>query len=106
MRSLTDIGRKVNMILQKYEPNTKARIDNKERDVSFLKRIKYHFLYYYLDRDTIVDLETFFECNKIGSILIKYSKEDGCPIRKPINEVDMLRNANETSLSSSSIPQK
>ena len=58
---MTDIGNKVNMILQKYESNTKARIDNKERDVSFLNRIKYHFLYYYLDSDTIVDLENNFE---------------------------------------------
>lgn len=97
IKSLTDINNKVNMIKQKYEPKTKARIDNKERDVSFLGRIKYHFLDCYLDPDAIVDLEDNFERNKIDSILNKYSNEDCGPIRKNINQVEMLRNTNKTS---------
>ena len=96
MKRLTDIDNKVNMILQKYEAKTKARNDNKERDVSFLNRIKYHFLDYYFTPDAIVDLENNFERNKIDNILNKYSKEDWSPIRKNINQVDMLRNANRT----------
>lgn len=72
MKSLTDIDNKVNMIVQKYEPKTKARIDNKERDVSFLNRIKYHFLDYYFDPDATVDLDNNFERNEIDSILNKY----------------------------------
>ena len=97
MKNFTDIDNKVNMIVQKYEPKTKARIDSKERDVRFLNRIKYHFLEYYFDPNAIVDLENNFERNKIGSILIKYSKEDGSPIRKFINQVYMLKNKNKTS---------
>ena len=96
MKRLTDIDNKVNMILQKYEAKTKARNDNKERDVSFLNQIKYHFLDYYFIPDAIVDLENNFERNKIDNILNKYSKEDWSPIRKNINQVDMLRNANRT----------
>ena len=96
MKRLTDIDNKVNVIVKKYEPKTKARIDNKERDVSFLNRIKYHFLDYYFDPDATVDLENSFERNKIDSILNKYSKEDGGPIRENINQIDMLRSANRT----------
>ena len=90
IKSLTDINNKVNMIKQKYEPKTKARIDNKERDVSFLGRIKYHFLDCYLDPDAIVDLEDNFERNKIDSILNKYSNEDCGPIRKILIKLKCL----------------
>ena len=97
MKRLTDIDSEVNMIVQKYEPETKARNDNKERDVSFLNRIKYHFMDYYFTADAVVDLQNNFERNKIDNILNRYSKEEWGPIRKNINQVDMLRNANRTS---------
>ena len=93
---LADIDNKKNIIVKNYQPETKVEVQDKQRIVSILNKIKYDSLDYYLDLSITFELHKSFESNKIDSILNKYSKDDS-PIDEIIDQMEMIKNANKTS---------
>ena len=75
IKNLADIEDKIQMIIEIYEPKTKAGIEDKKRVISILNAIKYDLLDYFLDPNTIIEMHKKFGRDKIDSILNKYSKK-------------------------------
>ena len=56
IENLVDIEGKINMIVEIYEPKTKAGIEDKKRVISILNAIKYDLLDYFFDPNTILEM--------------------------------------------------
>ena len=87
IKNLADTDDKVNMTVDNYEHKADVETEDKKTVDSILNRIKYNFLNYYLNPNTIAELHKKRKHDKINSNLKKNSKDGN-----PIDEIEMLRN--------------
>ena len=83
---------KKNAIIENYVPKTKVEIEDKTRVVSILNETRHILLDYYLDPNTIAELQKRCQRDDADSILKKYS-EDGNSIDEIMDQIEVLKNA-------------